>query len=367
MKKTNQTKLWFSIAIVAVIIVALLVILNVQKEKETIKIGATLPLTGPVAKFGEWESRGMQLAVDEINNAGGINGKKLELILEDDKALPAEAQKTITKLINVDNVDYVVAGTTATVPVMASMISDKLIFLPAFMPESVEANKNVFSMMPSLSYEMGILADYIYDLDLRKVSIMYVNNDLGLTAKNKFQEEFINLGGTVPSFETFGILDTDYRTQLTKIKNTKSEGLVIIMSGGGLGNILKQAEELGLEVKYFGQTITESPVFINVAGDLAEGIIYTYPFKLEGIEGSFLNKYISKYNENPEMYSTACYDMIYTIVELVEKCGKNCNPEDVLAIDFSGAGGKIKFGEDRNRVSPIYLKTVKDGNFVFLE
>jgi len=371
MSKTTKTILWIILAIIVIGLVWYAVSKKpetVTKEEETIKIGVTLPLTGPVAQFGQWRLRGMQLAVDEINTAGGIDGKKLDLILEDDRALPAEAQKIVTKFINVDNVDYIIAGTSAVVPAVVSMVSDKLIFMPAFMPESVEANSNVFSMFPSLGYEMEILVNYIYNnLNLKKVSIMYVNNDLGLAAKNKFQERFIGVGGEIPLVETFGISDTDYRTQLIKIKNTKSEGLVIIMSGEGLGNILKQANELNLHIKYFGHTITESPVFLSVAGKAAEGIIYTYPFKLDQIEGSFLNKYKSKYNEAPEMYATASYDIIYTIAELVKKCGKNCNAGDVLTIDFSGAGGRIKFEKDRCRFSPIYLKTVKDGKFVFLE
>lgn len=365
MSKTLQ--IIIGIVIIVIIIVLLFVFSGRKTLEGTIKIGASLPLTGPIAQFGEWEVRGMQLAVEEINTSGGINGAKIELITEDDKALPGEAQKTLAKLLNVNNVDYVIAGTTATAPVAASVVTEKIIIMSAHMPESVEQNENIFSMMPSLNREMRVLADHIYNTGLRDISILYVNNDLGLTCKNKLQNAFLDLGGQVLEVETFGLLDADYRTQLTKIKDTNSQGLAIIMSGGGLGNIIKQAEELNLGVKYFGQTITESPVFLNVAGNLANGIIYTYPFKLDKIKDSFLEKYKSKYNQDPEMYSTAAYDAIYTIAKLVEKCARNCNPSDVMKINFNGAAGRIEFDKDKSRASDIYLKTVKDGAFIFME
>lgn len=365
----KKTKIIVGIIVVIVVVAGIWYgVERKPKEEGMIKIGASLPLTGAIAEFGEWEVRGMQLAIEEIN-ADERFGIKFKLITEDDKALPGEAQKTLVKLLNMDNVDYVIAGTTAIAPVAASIVTDKIIFTPAFMPESVEASKNIFSVMPSLEREMKILADYIYNTGVKTISILYVNNDLGITCNDKFQKAFqdMDLSSSILEVETFGLLDTDYRTQLTKVKNARSEGLVIIVSGGRLGNLIKQAAELGLTAKYFGQTITESPVFISVAENLAEGIIYTYPFKLDMIEKSFLDKYKSKYNEDPEVYSTGSYDMIYVIAELVKKCGKNCNPDDVMEINFAGAGGEVKFDKDRNSASPIYLKTVKDGKFIFIE
>lgn len=291
----------------------------------------------------------------------------MELIIEDDKAAPGEAQKTIMKLTNVDNVDFLIVGTTATVPVAGSIVQDKIIFTPSLMPEASDNNNNVYSMLPSSASEMESLAKYIYATGLRNISIIYVNNDLGLTSKNNFQKAFTKLGGNILSIETFGLTDTDYRTQLSKIKNTASPGILAIMSGGGLGNILIQAKELGINAKFFGQTVTESPVFIQVAGNLSEGMIYAYPFRLSELEDSFVQKYKARYNESPEMYATASYFIIYTIAELAKNCGDHCETKDLSNFQLTVAGKDIQFDKDRALITPIYIKTVRDGKFVFLE
>ncbi len=339
-------------------------------KQETIKIGVTLPLTGPIAVHGSWVQRGIELSKEEINSNGGIDGKLIETIYEDDKCQPNAAVTNTHKLLDLDNVKTIVSFCSAVTPSVAPIAKDKaIVFSPAAFSDPVVEAKydHVFTTQPPLREEMKRLAEYIFSQGLKKLSIAHVQNDLGFSYSHWLQEEFKSLGGKIILVEKFNLLDTDFRTQLTKIKNADTEALFIANSGEGLGRIVNQAKELRLETKLFGATISESAPFLKVASENAEGYVYTYPLKLEQTE--FSKKYKEKYGEDPEIYAANSYDAFSLMVKAFEKCKiqeLDCMKSVSKTIEIGGASGKFKI---KNGIvdKKIYLKTVKDGKFVYLD
>lgn len=371
--------LWKAAAAITVAIVALIAVLSGRTEDfGAIRIGVTAPLTGPVSSFGEWSRRGLELAKIEINSKGGIGGRKIELIFEDDKCQPKEAAINTNKLLNIDGVSIIFSICSAVTPSVVPLASSKaLVLSPVSFSRTVVADDydHRFTTQPSIQAEMAVLANHIrYQKKLGIISIMYVNNELGLSYKERFQEAFESLDGGVRATETFNLTDKDFKSQLIKIKRTNSQGLIIIMSGGGLGSIVNQAEDLGLSAQYFGAMIAQSQPFLDIAGKNAEGFDYTYPLKLGETEAStkYRDAYISKYNEEPEIIGTNSYDMVFLVQQILESCFENrdleCMKKAAYDIeDFDGASGVFSMQGDGMVRKPIYIKTVKNGQFVYLE
>ena len=367
-----MVKKHFIIVLIVVVAFALIVISNLTGnvvKKEPIKIGVTLPLTGPIAVYGNWVQKSLDLAKEEVNSMDGVKGYQIDIVYEDDKCQPNVAVTNIHKLLDVDNTKTIISFCSAVTPSIAPIAKDKaVVFSPAAFSDPVVEAKydHVFTTQPPLREEMKKLAEYIFSQGIRKLSIIHVQNDLGVSYSHWLHEELKSLGGEIVLVEKFNLLDTDFRTQLTKIKNTQTEGLFIAMSGEGLGQIINQAKELKLDTKLFGATISESAPFLKVARENAEGYVYTYPIKL--VETEFSKKYKEKYGEEPEVYAINSYNALALIIQILEKCPNqelNCMKSATQNMKIDGASGEFKI-ENNMANKEIYLKTVKDGKFAYL-
>ncbi len=337
-------------------------------EENIIRIGISAPLTGPVAQFGEWARRGAELAAEELRK----EDKKIEILFQDDACTPSEGTKTAQWFIS-QGIHTIITACSAAVPgTMSQATNDMLILTPSPKSDVVKNYSNLFSLEPSIEAEMKFLAEFIQsNKSVKKLAILYVNNDLGVSYKDAFQETWKKREGKITEIETFELVEKDFRTQLVKIRETKPEGLLVIMSGGGLGIILKQAKELGLNTQFFGTSITESSEFIKTAGTLAEGVIYSYTFilRLTSTSKKFQEEYEKKYQELPERMATNTYDAVLIISYLYGLCNENthCVIEELSRLkNFEGASGILRFDKEGNTVKKIYIKTVRNGKFILL-
>jgi len=255
-----------------------------KKGPETIKIGAILPLSGDNARYGVWIKEGLELKREEINASGGINGKKLEIIYEDDQAKPQIAASAMQKLATVDKVP-VVFGSWASSSVLAQApIAEKskvVVMAEAISPKIRDAGDYIFRIQPDARYYIRELVPFVYNqLEIRTVSILFVNNDFGVDQKEVFKAEFEKLGGKILSIEEFKQGDTDFRTPLSKIKRQNPQG-VFLPAYIEAGHILKQAKEIGLKAQFLGSIPFENPDILELAGIAAEGVIYPHHFDSE--------------------------------------------------------------------------------------
>ncbi len=347
---------------------------NKTKESGVFKIGVSTPLTGPVAKLGEWSLDGMRLAVDKINKEGGIKGKKIELIVEDDKCDAKEGANTVQKLVNIDKVKNLVVYCGAVAGAVVNIIDGKaLTHSLSVRTEALEGKYPFFfNLAPAPEKETSRIAQYMYDQGIRKVTVLYQSDFYGETYRNKFKKSFTALGGEVVNEGTVDNLSTpDFRTYILKAKEMKSQAVFTSFNAAQYSVILKQSKELGFDGKFFSVWNTENNILLNTAKELANGIIYTYSFNPSMVSGYdiFKKEYEEVYKSTPEFNAANGYDSIMFMASVI----KECSDDIQCMITKTNALENIKsvtgFKRFVNNIvdKDIYLKTVKEEKFEFIK
>jgi len=256
---------------------------SIEEEKElvgTYKIGVMLPLTGDAAAYGISEQRGIKIALDEINAKGGINGRKLEAIYEDSKCNPKDGNAAAQKLVNIDKVKVIIGGACSGETLGAAPITEAnkviLISPTASSPDVTNAGDFVFRTYPTDAYAGIIASEYAYnDLQARKAALVTETTDYAQGLRKVFKENFAKLGGEIVVDETYNPEDTDFRTQVTKVKSAEPDLMYIVPQTPAKGLLLlKQMKELGLN-----QPIVTAEVLIGKKN------VVDNPTDLEGIIG----------------------------------------------------------------------------------
>lgn len=349
-------------------------ILGCAKEEKDIIIGAVLPLTGDAAMYGESAKRAIGLAVEEINMAGGIDGRKVRIIYEDDQALPDKGVSAFQKLITVDRVPVVIGAMPSSVTLAIAPIAEKnkiVLFSPASSnPKITEAGDYIFRNDVSDVFEGEKMAEEAWQrLGLKKIAVLYINNDYGVGIKDVFTQKFKALGGEITGLETFEQRATDFRSQLTKIKKTGPEAVYVVGYKEQI-QILKQYKELGIKAQILATIMLEDPEIIQNVGDAAEGAIYTYraynPESEEREVQEFVRNFKAKYGVEPDNWAAQSYDALRIVALAIERGGYDSEgiKKALYGIKaFPGVSGLTTFDENGDVIKPISLKIVKDGVF----
>jgi branched-chain amino acid transport system substrate-binding protein len=194
-----------------------------ESEPSEIQVGVILPLTGSAGKYGEDAKLGIELAAEEKNSQGGIDGKSVKIVLEDDQSEPKQTIAALRKLIAVHKISVVIGGMTSSSALAAAPIAEqnRVVFLSpsASVPALTKAGDFIFRNELSDSYGGVSQAELTWNkLGIKKVAILYINNDYGVGVKDAFQQTFVNLGGQVVEAQPFEPDAQDFRSQLTLIK-----------------------------------------------------------------------------------------------------------------------------------------------------
>jgi branched-chain amino acid transport system substrate-binding protein len=368
--------------IIAAIMISLFVIAGCAQitgqavHSDTIKIGAVLPMTGKSAQYGIWIQEGLELAKGQINAEGGIKGKQLEIIYEDDQCDAKLASTAMQKLVDQDKVP-VVYGSWCSSSVLAQAPiaeeSQTVLVGEAISPKIRDAGDFVFRMQPDARYYIKELVPFVCkELGIKKVAILYINNDFGVDQADVFQTEFEKLGGEITAKEAFEQGAADFKTELTKIKFSGAEA-VFAPGYTELAVILKQAKELGMETQFFASVPFENPDIVHAAGNAAEGVIYPHHFDPEAeylLTKQYQEGYQEKYGEKSEGFAALAYDGMRIISTAMQECGEDsvCIKEELYKVnDFPGVTGPTTFDEHGDVIKPIVIKTVKNQEFVKLD
>ncbi len=369
-------KLWIGIGIAGVVALAIMLTLTRTKEElKEIKVGAICPLTGDAAVYGQWFKNGIDLALEEINSQGGIKNRKLIVIYEDSRADPKEGISAVQKLITVHNVSAIIGAMASSVTLAIAPIAEKnkvVLLSPASSaPKITYAGDYVFRNWSSDVFEGKIMVDFAYEkLDIKRVAVLYINNEYGVGIKDVFETYFRKRGGMVVNSESYEQGATDFRTQLTKIKSKQPEAIYLPTMAKEAGQILRQAQEIGVQAQFLSIMGVEAPIVLKVAGKAAEGVIYSYPgFDPESpseIVQRFQAKYMAKYGEKAEAFAAHSYDALKIIASAIEKA--DCNADGIKNVlyeikDFPGVTGQTTFDENGDVIKPVMIKVIKDGKF----
>jgi len=372
MTKTTKIVILLIIAIVIIAISVLIAAFSVQKpKKEVIKIGVIAPLTGNAAELGQQIQRGLELALANTKN-------KYELIYEDDMCVNVDMALSAAHKFSIENVKYVIGPLCAPTYQAVSGIfnNNKISFMhtsgvtPPFIQSSGEYG--IPGLSTTIHREDEFLADYIWNvLDIKKMGLLIWNEEWAIEHRKGFVNRFKELGGEIVFDEQFNLNQADFRTELTKLKNSGAEGVFIVALNFQTANIVKQMKELNIDIPIFSQFEIEDPAFLDAAGDAAEGVIYVYP-KINTSNPEtrlFIEKYKEKYGTSPNYYAFIGYDSLKLYDFAINKCGDDtlCVTKTILGVkDFPGVSGKISFNQNKEILREFVIKEIRNGKPVIV-
>lgn len=340
-----------------------------NKPKE-IKIGVIQPLTGDLANFGKTVVNGIQMAVDDFSKE--YPEIKINLRIEDSQSKPAVAVSALNKLLDIDGVRIVIGTLTSSGTLaMAPIAQEKKVILmspTASNPALSKAGPYFYRVWTSDDFDGRVAAQYCYTkLQLKRAGVIYLNNDYGLGLKNIFENTFKELGGDVIIVDYYEEQERDFRTIISKLK---TENLDVIYLPGhpyGIGTILKQARELGINTTYFSNVAAEDKEFLTVAGNTAAGLYFTAPaFDISSDDPKtkkFIHDYRTRFNDEPDVHAVKGYDAASTLLSGI---GHGFLTPDQLKsyIDskeaFSGISGDFSFDENGDVVTAVSVKRYRE-------
>ena len=343
-------------------------------EKEPIKIGVILPLTGQVSFLGEGMQSAIELAVDEVNSTGGIKGRKLEMIYEDSKAEGKEAVTAANKLINVDDVSMMIVSITYEVlPVAPIAEQSKVLLLSpcSSNPAVTDAGDYIFRNMASDVDQGKYAAQFVYnELKLKKAAILYTQTDWGLGLKEAFNKTSKQLGGDVIIEEGFSKEAIDLRTQLVKVKNSDAEIVFFLGDPANTKAGFRQMKELGIDLPVIGGALWDNPGLWQELGDLAEEAMYV---KVTTPESAKFNEFQSKFLQKTGSDKVVvCSPQAYDLVKILANALKNAEVNSTAVKDelykvrdYEGVSGNTTFDENGDLLNPeMTTFIIKDGQVV---
>ncbi|MBM3257342.1 MAG: hypothetical protein FJY98_03410 [Candidatus Liptonbacteria bacterium] len=344
---------------------------NVPATKnEPIKLGFIGPLTGDGAALGQNARAATEIAVAEVNAAGGIKGRPLEVIYEDGKCTGKEASNAANKLINADNVPVILgglcSGETNSFAAAAEQAKRVVLSFCSSAPSITQAGDYIFRDYPSDLFQGSFAAKYVYEtLGKKKVGIVYVKSDWGSGIKQVFSEEFSKLGGKIVAEEGYDQAARDLRTQLTKIKAAKPDLVYFLGYTEGSTVGLKQAAELKLGVPILGADGWDDPKLFANAGAAAEGVMYTVVSA--PLSDAFKAKMKEKTgSEEVLACSPGAYDGVKILAQILASVGTDSTAiKDALyQVNYVGgvSAARVAFDKNGDPVEANYVvKIVKDG------
>ncbi|WP_029584988.1 ABC transporter substrate-binding protein [Bradyrhizobium sp. URHD0069] len=357
-----------------------------QASAQTIKIGVNEPLTGAFAASGTYVVNGAKIAADEINAKGGVLGKKLELVIEDNKSNPTEAAAVAEKLISGDKVPVMMGawGSSLTLAVMPKLMEYKV---PMVVETSssgkitTTGNPYIFRISPPSSIEEAAFKPMISKLGIKKVDFLVINNDWGRGTADDFTKLFKAEGVQVRSVEMMDQSSQDMNAQLSKIRASDADTLIVTAAVEQLTLVLKQANALGLKKQIVTTGGSQNPdQLIDQAGTAANNSMHLTTFlpwlpdETPNPEATkfFLGEWKKRgFNFAGSTESFRGYDGIRTIAAAIEKAGK-AEPaaitEALWQTEIKGLNGPIKFekwgpsGKESGQSRPnVYLIKIVDG------
>ncbi|MCO4576639.1 branched-chain amino acid ABC transporter, amino acid-binding protein [Streptococcus infantarius subsp. infantarius] len=343
---------------------------------DTIKVGVNLELTGTVAAYGNAENNGVKLAVQEINKAGGVDGKKIELVTKDNKSENAEASTAATNLTIQSQVNAMIGPATSGAVAAASLNAQKT-GVPLLTPSGTQddltldtvdgVKKYVFRTTFQDSFQGQVLAQYAYsNLNAKKVVLYYDNSsDYAKGIVEEFKKKY---QGDIVTTATFASGDKDFQSALTKIKNLDYDAIVMPGYYTETGIITKQARDMGISVPILGPDGFNDDSFADLAGKANANSVYYvsgYSTKtaLSGKANDFIKAYKAKYGSEPNMFAALSYDSVYMIAKAAEGAKTSIDIANNLAElkDFDGVTGKMTIDKKHNPIKTALMVIMKDG------
>ncbi|HCM89066.1 MULTISPECIES: ABC transporter substrate-binding protein [Vagococcus] len=348
-----------------------------SKESDTIKIGLNLELSGAVAAYGNQEKDGAQLAVDEINEKGGINGKKIELVIKDNKSDTAEAAAVAANLTTKENVVAIIGPATsgASKAQIPNVTKAKVpVITPSGTDDSItvlndKVQEYIYRACFQDSFQGVILANYAMTNLKAKTAVVIgdVSSDYAKGLSTSFKDTFT---GDIVADEKFNQKDKDFKAILTKIKDKDFDFIYLPGYYEEAGLIIKQAREMGIEQPILGADGFSDAKLIDIAGkENMNSVYYTAHFSEKAPASdkvkTFIDAFDKKYSKKPSSFNALAYDSVYMFADAIDRAGsadsEKITKELANLKDFDGVTGKMSMDKNHNPEKAAVVIGLKDG------
>ncbi len=348
-------------------------------------IGASFELTGNVANYGKSTLSGLKLAVDQVNKAGGVNGKQLVVVESDNKSEPAESGNAVTKLITQDKVVAVVGPATSGCVFAATPVvtSNKVPLIapcataPAITVDNGQVKEFIFRACFIDPFQGRVMAEFAdKTLGVKNVAILHdASSDYSKGLAEVFEKTLNEKGGKIVAKEAFLAKDIDFKAALTKIKAANPEAIYIPGYYEEVAKIIKQTRELGLDVPLIGCDGWDSPKLVEIAGAPAlNNTYFSSAFSAQDKEESvqkFIADYKAMYSKDPDIFCMQGYNAGLVLADALKRAGTTDGTKLAAAIaatkDLPVASGKLTYDKDHNPIISAIIIEMKDGVQSFKE
>ncbi len=342
---------------------------------EPIKIGVLAPLTEDLANYGERVGRAVEIALDEANSAGGIDGRRVEVVIEDTKAQPGVGVAAAQKLINIDRVPVIMGAVASGVTLAVAPVCEEagVVLLTAISSNAriSDAGDYIFRIAPSDALQGVVLAQWAQELGYSKAAVLYVNNDYGKGLEEGFCAEFADMGGAVAVSEGVTQGTTDFRAAVSKIISSDAQFLLFPMYTDEAGPALKQMRELGMTLPVIATDTVHFPVVLEVAREAAEGMLLSDVSDPEGeVWERFNDEYNARFGVDADIVAAEAYDAMQIIFRAIELAGTSSYAiKDALyEVKYVGASGDNTFDGRGDATRKSFQRfVVDDGRFMPFE
>jgi len=368
------------IASVLVTTTALLTSFGCNRKPDTIKLGEFASMTGKEAVFGQNVNKGTRLAIEESNAAGGVLGRTLELITEDDQSKPGESATVVKKLISRDKVVVILgeitSGRTLEAAPIAQAAKIPLISPGATNVEVTAKGNYIFRVCFIDDFQGTVMAKFAREtLKLKRVAILSsVSSAQSVGLAKYFRERFTSASTAIAAEQKYSEGEKDFRAQLTAIKAAGADGIFVPGYYAEAALICKQARDLGLTLPLLGVDGWESPDLLAIAGAAAEGCYLSTHFSPESkapVVVAFNERYQKRWGLSANALSVLGYDATMLAIDAIRRAGSTDGAKirDALAAtqDYPAVTGAITFDANRNPTKNAVVLTVKNGTFTFVQ
>jgi branched-chain amino acid transport system substrate-binding protein len=353
-----------------------LLLASCAPKDDTIRIGVFNSLTGGTATFGISSTQGIQMAADEWNSRGGLLGKKIELIIEDDQSKPDEAALAVTKLINQNRVIGILGEVASSRTLAGAPIAQKagipLITPASTNPKVTKIGDFIFRVCYVDSFQGVVCARFaVQKLGLKRLAILKdIKNDYSVGLADYFKQNALALGGEIVSEQSYSEGDTDFRAQITAMKSANPEGIFIPGYYTEVGLIAKQVREQNISAVLIGGDGWDSPRTPEIGGDAVEGAFFCNHYSADDtsqtVQG-FVSRYGERHGYVPDAMAPLSYDAANLLFASIQKAGSSDGRaiRDAIAQtkDFPGICGEVTIDEERNARKSAVMIQINGGRF----
>lgn len=349
-------------------------------------IGASFELTGNVANYGKSTLSGLKLAVDQVNKAGGVNGKQLVVVESDNKSEPAESGNSVTKLITQDKVVAVVGPATSGCVFAATPVvtSNKVPLIapcataPAITVDNGQVKEFIFRACFIDPFQGRVMAEFAdKTLGVKNVAILHdASSDYSKGLAEVFEKTLNEKGGKVVAKEAFLSKDIDFKAALTKIKAANPKAIYIPGYYEEVAKIIKQTREIGLNVPLIGCDGWDSPKLVEIAGPEAlNNTYFSSAFSVQDQTESvqkFIADYKAMYQKDPDIFCMQGYNAGLVLADALKRAGDGADGTKLATAiaatkDLPVASGKLTYDKDHNPIISAIIIEMKDGVQSFKE